>query len=84
MPISFRACPTYFIDLLNNWANIKPMPTFSTHFCTSSGSAMILTPSASKTSPAPDFEEMERFPCFATGSPAAATTKAAVVDTLKV
>ena len=44
----------------------------------------MLTPNASKTSPAPDFEEMERLPCFATGSPAAATTKEEVVEILKV
>ena len=54
----------------------------STHFSTTAGSAEIFTPSASNTSPAPLLEEMERLPCFATGSPAAATTNADVVEIL--
>ena len=49
---------------------------------TTAGSAEIFTPSASNTSPAPLLEEMERLPCFATGSPAAATTNADVVEIL--
>ena len=83
IPISLRTGPTYFIAGLKCGANINPIPTSSTHFSTTSGSAEILTPSASSTSPAPLFEEMERFPCFATGTPAAATTKADVVEILK-
>ena len=35
-------------------------------------------------SAAPDFEEADLFPCFATPTPPAATTKAAAVDILKV
>ena len=84
IPISFLTWPTYFMDLLKSCANIKPIPVSSTHFCTSAGSAIMLTPSASNTSPAPDFEEMERLPCFVTGSPAAATTNADVVEILNV
>ena len=72
------------MDLLKSCANINPIPAFSTQASTFAGSAIIFTPSASNTSPAPLFEEMERLPCFATGSPAAATTNAEVVDTLKV
>jgi len=39
---------------------------------------------ASSTSALPDWLETERFPCFATGTPAPATTKAVVVEMLKV
>ena len=48
-----------------------------------SGGRSILTPSASKTSAAPDLEEAARFPCFATGTPAAAITREEVVEILK-
>src|SRR6185312_9399434 len=41
-------------------------------------------PSASSTSAEPDLEVAERLPCLATGQPAAAATRAAVVETLKV
>ena len=82
IPISLRTGPTYFIAGLKCGANINPIPTSSTHFSTTSGSAEILTPSASSTSPAPLFEEMERFPCFATLTPVELTTNAAVVDIL--
>ena len=44
---------------------------------------MILTPRASSTSAAPDFEEAALFPCFATGTPPAAITREAVVEMLK-
>ena len=82
-PKSFLTFPTYFMAGLKCGANIKPIPTSSTHFFTTSGSAAIFTPSASSTSPAPLFEEMDLLPCFATGSPDAATTKAEVVEILK-
>ena len=42
------------------------------------------TPSASRTSAEPQAEVMARFPCLATGTPAAATTSAAAVEMLKV
>ena len=51
---------------------------------TASGSRSTLTPSASSTSAEPDFEVAERLPCLATAQPAAAATRAAVVETLKV
>ena len=82
MPSCFLTGPTYFMAGLKCGANINPIPTVSTHFSTTAGSAEIFTPSASNTSPAPLLEEMERLPCFATGSPAAATTNADVVEIL--
>ena len=42
------------------------------------------TPSASSTSAEPDFDVIARLPCLATGTPAAATTSAAVVEMLNV
>ena len=42
------------------------------------------TPSASKRSALPQRLETERLPCLATGTPHAATTSAATVETLKV
>ena len=42
------------------------------------------TPNASSTSMLPARLEAARLPCFATGTPAPATTKAAAVETLKV
>ena len=41
-----------------------------------------MIPAASSTSALPDFEDIERFPCFATFPPAAATTKAEAVEIL--
>ena len=48
-----------------------------------SGGRSIFTPSASRTSAAPDLEDAARLPCFATGTPAAAMTMEAVVEILK-
>ena len=45
---------------------------------------LILTPNSSKTSAAPHLLEAERFPCFATGPPAADITNDEVVDILNV
>src|SRR5664280_36346 len=42
------------------------------------------TPSAARTSAEPHADETARLPCFATGAPAPATTKAAAVETLNV
>ena len=49
-----------------------------------SGSWFRSYPKYSKISALPDTPLLERFPCFATIPPEAATTKAAVVDTLNV
>jgi len=43
-----------------------------------------VTPNAAMTSELPDAEVTARFPCLATGTPAAATTRAAAVEMLKV
>ena len=58
------------------------MPTSAIAVSTTDMSASILTPSAVSTSAEPDFDDMARLPCLATGTPHAATTSAAAVDTL--
>ena len=65
-------------------ANINPTPRVSIQDLTWVASRSIRTPAASSTSADPDFEETERLPCFATRPPAAATTNAEAVDTLKM
>jgi len=50
----------------------------------SSGSADTFTPSAVSTSALPDLLLAARFPCLATGNPAAAITNAAAVEILNV
>ena len=47
-----------------------------------SGLKLRFIPAASRTSALPDFDEIDRLPCFATLPPAAATTKADAVDIL--
>ena len=51
---------------------------------TCSGVSPMFTPSASSTSALPDLLDTERLPCLATLAPAAAATKAAAVEMLKV
>jgi hypothetical protein len=65
-------------------AKRNAMPISRRHFSTTASPGSILTPRASRTSALPHLEEMERFPCLATGTPAPATTNAAVVDILKL
>src|SRR5258706_695795 len=60
------------------------MPTWSIAAPVSSGVRSIGTPSASRTSALPHLEEIERLPCLATETPAAAATKAAAVDRLRL
>src|SRR4051812_48598761 len=57
------------------------MPASATHRSTPAGPRSITTPSASNTSADPDADDAARLPCLHTGTPAPATTKAAMVDT---
>ena len=65
-------------------ANMKPRPVSSRHRAMASGSRSMRAPRASSTSALPLFEVEERLPCLATDTPAPATTKVAVVETLKL
>ncbi len=60
------------------------MPTLSSVRPAVSGSISILTPRAASTSALPERLETERLPCLATGTPAAAATRAAAVEMLNV
>ena len=66
----------------NRGAKQKPMPASSTQRRTPSGVSSSTTPSASKTSAVPHSDDAPRAPCLHTGTPAPATTMAAIVDTL--
>src|SRR4029079_3855442 len=63
---------------------MKPSPHSAMQREIVSGDASIFTPSSFSTSAEPEREEIARLPCFATGTPAPATTKAAQVEMLKV
>ncbi len=66
----------------NFGARQKPMPTCSTQRSTPSGESSIATPSSSSTSAVPHCDDAARAPCLQTGTPAPATTIAAIVLTL--
>ena len=63
---------------------MKQMPASVRARATSDMSASMFTPSAASTSELPDLDDAARLPCLATGTPQAATTMAAPVDTLNV
>src|SRR6266850_4250936 len=63
---------------------MKQTPRSLRHFSETSGETLPPTPRAVNTSELPERLVTARFPCFATGRPAPAITKAAAVDTLKV
>src|SRR5215213_4880529 len=63
---------------------MKQMPRSFRHASETSGGGETFTPSAASTSALPERLVAARLPCFATGSPAPAMTKAAAVETLKV
>ena len=83
-PSARRTGTTYLIAAWCLGANMKPKPTASMQWATSSGSRSMRAPRASITSADPHWLVAERFPCLATRQPAPAATKAAVVDTLNV
>ena len=63
---------------------MKPIPVSWIDAAICSGLSMMLTPSASRTSALPDFDDTPRLPCFATFAPAAATTNIDAVEMLNV
>ena len=66
----------------NRGAKQKPIPTSSMHRVTPAGARSATAPSASSTSAAPTAEDEARPPCLQTLAPVAATTSAAIVETL--
>src|ERR1044072_8012475 len=63
---------------------MKQIPISLSAFSETSGIAETLTPSAVSKSALPDLLLAARLPCFATGNPAPAITKAAAVEILNV
>src|SRR5215472_9141333 len=61
---------------------MNPIPAVLMQAVIVSGGISILTPSAVSTSAEPDCDDRARLPCFATGTPAPATMKAAHVEML--
>ena len=72
------------MDGWNTGANKNAIPASARHRSTPAASRSIFTPSASRTSAEPQWLEAARFPCLATGAPAAAVTIAATVEMLNV
>ena len=83
-PSSRRTGPVWRIAGWNTGAKQNPMPACSTDAATASGGRSIATPRASSTSAAPLADDAARLPCLTTGTPAAATTTAAIVEMLTV
>ena len=65
-------------------ANRKATPTCARQASARAMPMSARQPSASSTSAVPDLEDAPRFPCFATGTPQAATTKVTAVDTFRL
>ena len=82
MPISRRDGPAWRNAGWNRGARQKPNPVSVTHSATPAGSSSTAIPAASSTSAAPQLEEAALLPCLHTGTPAPATTSAAIVETL--
>ena len=83
-PSSLRIAPTYFMEVWYFCAKKKHIPTSFRSSMHRAGLCRILTPRASRQSAVPHWEEAARLPCFATLTPAAAATRADVVEILKL
>ena len=83
-PSSRRGASAWRVEAWNLGANRNVQPTASSADCTVAVGASIRTPSASSTSALPQVPLAERLPCFATGTPQAATTNEATVEMLNV
>ncbi len=81
---SRRAVCTCFIAECMAGAKRNAIPTCSRQAASCAVGRLIFTPNASITSAEPHFEVMLRLPCFATRTPAPATTKAVAVEMLNV
>ena len=81
-PSSARTGAQCFIAGWCIGAHMKPTPASAMAREMVTGGTSSLTPSAVRTSEAPDSEETERLPCLAMGTPAPAATIAAQVETL--
>ena len=83
-PISRRVGPAWRIAGWKAGANRNAKPRLRSAVAAESASWSIRMPSASSTSADPERDVIARLPCFATGTPAAATMNAEVVEMLNV
>ena len=83
-PISRRVGPANFMAGWKAVASMNANPSVRRAAAAETSSWSVRTPSASSTSAEPEREVIARLPCLATGTPAAATTRAAVVEMLNV
>ena len=67
-----------------SWAKQNVMPASAATSATRPAGTVRSTPSASRQSAVPDFEDAARFPCLTMRTPAAATTMAAIVEMFTV
>ena len=81
MPSSLRVGPACRNAGWNTGANANPIPASVTHRATPSPDCSSTTPSCSSTSAVPHLDDDARLPCLHTGTPAPATTSAAIVET---
>ena len=84
IPSSRRTADACRYDGWKVGAKQNPIPTSARLRATCSGPRSMRTPSASSVSAPPDSDDAARLPCLTTGTPAAATTIAAMVDRLTV
>ncbi len=83
-PISRRTGAAWAKPGWNALANAKVSPTRRKVSATRAASIVRSSPRAASTSLEPDFDELARLPCLTTGTPAAAMTIAAIVETFTV
>ena len=84
VPNSTRVGATWRMALWCRGAIRKQVPASLKARSSSFRSASMLTPRAARTSAAPVFDDSARLPCLATGTPQAATTNWAPVETFSV
>ena len=65
-------------------AIMKQMPVLASAASATPASTITFTPISVRASAAPDFEDSALLPCFATGTPQPATTKAVAVEMFSV
>src|SRR4051794_6841162 len=83
-PISRRGTAACRIPGWKTGAKQKAMPASARHGPTAAGGRSTTTPSSSSRSAEPQAEDAARLPCLTTGTPAPATTSAAIVEMLTV
>jgi hypothetical protein len=84
MPISRRGTAACRMPGWNAPAKQNPIPASVTHLATRSAVSVSGRPRRSSTSAVPQDDDAARLPCLTTGTPAPATTMAAIVEMFTV